>query len=175
MVRPRSRSRVARETRGYGHDAGIMFRFADPEEASSLRWTIADLAKARPSRVPAVIALRPRPIEARGSLEVSREPRQRVGEHGPILCSDLRRVAKLVSETEESIFDTGFRVTSRLDEPNEPHRCRVAVALSSYARLPRCRRPTQQSHSGSQAPGSGTPRPATIGHQAPQRSREGLK
>ena len=31
-----------------GHDAGIMFRFADPEEASSLRWTIADLAKARP-------------------------------------------------------------------------------------------------------------------------------
>ena len=31
-----------------GHDAGIMFRFADPEEASSLRWTIADLAEARP-------------------------------------------------------------------------------------------------------------------------------
>lgn len=31
-----------------GHDAGVMFRFADPEEASSLRWTIADLAKARP-------------------------------------------------------------------------------------------------------------------------------
>lgn len=31
-----------------GHDAGVMFRFADPEEASSLRWTMADLAKARP-------------------------------------------------------------------------------------------------------------------------------
>jgi hypothetical protein len=31
-----------------GHDAGVMFRFVDPEEASSLRWTIADLAKARP-------------------------------------------------------------------------------------------------------------------------------
>lgn len=31
-----------------GRDAGVMFRFADPGQASSLRWTIADLAKARP-------------------------------------------------------------------------------------------------------------------------------
>ena len=31
-----------------GLDAGKSVRFADPEQASSLRWTIADLAKARP-------------------------------------------------------------------------------------------------------------------------------
>jgi hypothetical protein len=31
-----------------GSDAGVIVRFANPEEASSLRWTIADLAKARP-------------------------------------------------------------------------------------------------------------------------------
>lgn len=31
-----------------GLDAGKSVRFADPEEANSLRWTIADLAKARP-------------------------------------------------------------------------------------------------------------------------------
>ena len=31
-----------------GHDAGVMFRFADPEQASSLQWTIVDLAKAKP-------------------------------------------------------------------------------------------------------------------------------
>jgi hypothetical protein len=111
----------------------------------------------------------------RGTLRRDGRAFQRIGKHGPILCSDLRRVAKLVSETEESIVDTGFRVTSRLHEPNEPHRCLVVVALSSCVRLPRCRRPTQQSHSGSPAPGSGIPRPATIGHQAPQRSREGLK
>ena len=29
-------------------DAGAMFRFVDPGQAASLRWTIADLAKARP-------------------------------------------------------------------------------------------------------------------------------
>jgi hypothetical protein len=31
-----------------GHDAGVMFRFADPEQVSSLRGTIVDLAKAKP-------------------------------------------------------------------------------------------------------------------------------
>jgi len=31
-----------------GRDAGLHVRFANPEQASSLRWTIADLAKARP-------------------------------------------------------------------------------------------------------------------------------
>jgi hypothetical protein len=31
-----------------GADAGKSVRFADPEQADSLRWTIADLAKARP-------------------------------------------------------------------------------------------------------------------------------
>jgi len=31
-----------------GHDAGRAVRFADPEGAASLRWTITDLAKARP-------------------------------------------------------------------------------------------------------------------------------
>ena len=31
-----------------GFDAGKRVQFADPEEANSLRWTIADLAKARP-------------------------------------------------------------------------------------------------------------------------------
>jgi len=31
-----------------GFDAGKSVRFADPEEANALRWTIADLAKARP-------------------------------------------------------------------------------------------------------------------------------
>ena len=31
-----------------GHDAGVRFTFADPEQASSLRWTIVDLAKAKP-------------------------------------------------------------------------------------------------------------------------------
>ena len=31
-----------------GFDAGKSVRFADPEEADALRWTIADLAKARP-------------------------------------------------------------------------------------------------------------------------------
>ena len=65
-----------------------------------------------PSGVAAVVALRFRPIEARGRFEVLREPRQRVGKRRPILCGDLRRFPKLVSETEESIFDTGFRVAS---------------------------------------------------------------
>ena len=31
-----------------GHEAGKRVRFAEPEQASSLRWTMADLAKARP-------------------------------------------------------------------------------------------------------------------------------
>jgi hypothetical protein len=31
-----------------GFDAGTIVRLAEPEEANSLRWTIADLAKARP-------------------------------------------------------------------------------------------------------------------------------
>jgi hypothetical protein len=51
---------------------------------------------------------------------VLREPRQGVGEPRPILCSNLERFPKLAGETDEPIFDTGFRVTSRLDEPNEP-------------------------------------------------------
>ena len=88
-----------------------------------------------PGKIWATI-LRSRELGRRREFRLGK-PRQRIGEHGPILCSDLRRVSKLVTETEESIFDTGFRVTSRLDESNEPHRCRAAVALSSYARLPR--------------------------------------
>lgn len=31
-----------------GYDAGVTFEFANPEQASSLRWTIVDLAKAKP-------------------------------------------------------------------------------------------------------------------------------